>query len=52
MTYHIERQRQDGSWEKVETAGTQLPSWGFAYGVLQFYEDGTTRYAIVADEER
>ena len=52
MTYHIERQNQDGKWETVESAGTQLPSWGFAYRMLEFYEDCSNRYAIVPNEEQ
>lgn len=52
MTFHIEKQNQDGTWATVESAGTQLPSWGFAYHMLEFYDDGKTRYAIVPNEEQ
>lgn len=53
MTYHIEKQNQDGKWVTEESAGTQLPSWGFAYHMLEFYDDGhTTRWAIVPNEEQ
>lgn len=50
MTYHIERQLPDGSWVTVESAGTELPSWSFAYHMLEFYDDCATRYAIVENQ--
>ena len=42
--YRIERTLPNG---KVVVVEDNLPSWGFAFGMLQFYTDGTNEYQFV-----